>query len=257
MPGVSNHSPIIIDTDVAKNHLPKPFRLYNVLLNHKEFKGAVHEVCNQQVQGHTMYSLWLKLQRLKDKTQQMNKEISSLEKKLGNLRVQLQNTQGKLDEDPFNTQLIAKEKKLLLQIERWEGVNEQVLRQRSRAMWIKAGDQNTKFFHAHLKARQSRNRITSICNDQGLRVTEPVLIEQEFRGFFQTLLGTSATELPCIDIDTARNGHYLTKEQQQLFNAQVTEEDIDQAFKDLPNDKAPGIDGFSAEYFKAYWYAIR
>ncbi|XP_070055463.1 uncharacterized protein [Nicotiana tomentosiformis] len=109
--------------------------------------------------------------------------------------------------------LIAKKKELLMQIERWEGVNEQVHRQRSRAMWIKAGDQNTKFFHDHLKARQSRNRIASICNDQGLRVTDPILIEQEFRGFFQTLLGTSATELPCIDIDTARNGHCLTKEQ--------------------------------------------
>ncbi|XP_075108719.1 uncharacterized protein LOC142180400 [Nicotiana tabacum] len=152
MLGVSDHSPIIINTDVAKTHLPKPFRLYNVLLNHKEFKGAVHE-------------------------------------------------------------LIAKKKELLMQIKRWEGVNEQVHRQRSRAMWIKAGDQNTKFFHDHLKARQSRNRIASICNDQGLRVTDPILIEQEFRGFFQTLLGTSATELPCIDIDTARNGHCLTKEQ--------------------------------------------
>lgn len=81
-------------------------------------------------------------------------------------------------------------------------------------MSIKAGDRNTKFFHAHLKARQSRNNIASICNEQGIRVTEPKLIEQEFRSFFQTLLGTSARELPYIDIDIARDGHCLAKEQQ-------------------------------------------
>ncbi|XP_070032816.1 uncharacterized protein [Nicotiana tomentosiformis] len=114
LPGVSDHFPIIINTDVAKNYLPKPFRLYNVMLNHKELEGAVHEVWNQQVHGHTMHSIWLKLQRLKDKTKHMNKEMSSLDKKIGQLREQLQNTQGELDEDPFNIQLITNENELLL-----------------------------------------------------------------------------------------------------------------------------------------------
>ncbi|XP_070016975.1 uncharacterized protein [Nicotiana sylvestris] len=210
------------------------------LLITKEFDGVVHEVWNQRVQGHTMFSICLKLQRLKDKTKHMNKEMSSLDKKIGQFRKQLENAQGELDEDPFNIQLIVKEKELLLQIEKWEGVNEHVLTQRSRAMWIKAGDQNSKFFHAHLKARQSRNRISSIFNDQGDKVTTHALIDQEFRGFFQILLGTAATELPYIDIEIARDSHGLTKEHQQLLNTRVTEKEIDQALKDLPNDNAPG-----------------
>lgn len=49
MAGVFDHSPIIINTDLDKIYLPKPFRLYNVLLNHKEFEGVIHEVWNQQV----------------------------------------------------------------------------------------------------------------------------------------------------------------------------------------------------------------
>lgn len=113
MPGVSDHSPVVINTEVTRNHLPKTFRLYNVLLHQKEFTDNVHEVWDQKIQGYAMYSLWLKLQRLKDKTQQMNKEMTSMEKKLGNLRMQLQNTQGKLDEDPLNPQLIAKKELLM------------------------------------------------------------------------------------------------------------------------------------------------
>lgn len=44
LPGVSDHSPIIINTEVMRNHLPRPFRLYTVLLKQKEFEEAVQEI---------------------------------------------------------------------------------------------------------------------------------------------------------------------------------------------------------------------
>nr|XP_009762051.1 PREDICTED: uncharacterized protein LOC104214124 [Nicotiana sylvestris]XP_016492860.1 PREDICTED: uncharacterized protein LOC107812314 [Nicotiana tabacum] len=100
---------------------------------------------------------------------------------------------------------------------------------------------------------QARNIIDSIYNDQGSRIVEPELIEKEFTGFFKSLLGKSAAELPCI-INTARNGPCLTNEQQGELNRPITEKDIDQALKDLSNEKALlGIDGFPAEYFKTNW----
>lgn len=40
-PGVSDHSPIILSTDKTKQRLPKPFRLFNVILQHGEFKEVV------------------------------------------------------------------------------------------------------------------------------------------------------------------------------------------------------------------------
>ncbi|XP_070003195.1 uncharacterized protein [Nicotiana sylvestris] len=179
-PGASDHSPIIINTLIVKSYLPKPFRLYNVLLHNKKFEQAVKEVWGQQIEGYKMYSVWMKLRRLNDRVMKLNKEMSSLDKKLDNLRKQLKNTQENLDKDPFNTELISEEKELISQIVKWENVNEKVLRQRSRAIWIKEGDQNTKFFHEQLKARKARNRIGSIYNDQGVRITEPRMIEQEF-----------------------------------------------------------------------------
>lgn len=101
-PRVLDHSPIIINTVAIKSYLQNPFRLYNLLLNNKEFEKAVNDVWCQQIHGHTMYSIWVKLQRLKDKVGQLNKEVSSLERNLDKLRVQLQIVQGKLDVDPFN-----------------------------------------------------------------------------------------------------------------------------------------------------------
>nr|XP_009778828.1 PREDICTED: uncharacterized protein LOC104228121 [Nicotiana sylvestris] len=123
--------------------------------------------------------------------------------------MELQNIQRHIDNDPLNKQLIEHEKEMIMQAKKWEGINEQVLRQKSRAVWIKA-----------------------------------------------ELLGSAATELPCIDLDIARNEHCLTKEQQKMLSCKITREDVVKAVKELPNDKAPGIDGFTAEYFKEYWSTI-
>lgn len=62
--------------------------------------------------------------------------------------------------------------------------------------------------------------------------------------------------MPYIDIEIARDGHCLSNEQQELLSAKVTEEEIDKAVRELPNKKAPGIDGFPAEFFKTYWSMI-
>ncbi|XP_075110438.1 uncharacterized protein LOC142181316 [Nicotiana tabacum] len=89
LPGIFDHSPIVINTEVVKNHLQKLFRLYNILLYQREFKESGNKVWNQRIKGYTIYSVWITLQRLQNRTRQMNKEMNSLEKKLVNLRMEL------------------------------------------------------------------------------------------------------------------------------------------------------------------------
>ncbi|XP_070008101.1 uncharacterized protein [Nicotiana sylvestris] len=127
-PGVSDHTPIVINTMVVKSYMSKPFRLYNVLLHNKEFEQAVEEIRGQHIEGHKMYSVWMKLRRLKDRVLKLNKEMSSLEKKLDSLSQQLKITQEKLDKDPFNEELITEERNMISQKIKWEEVNEKVLR---------------------------------------------------------------------------------------------------------------------------------
>ncbi|XP_070047055.1 uncharacterized protein [Nicotiana tomentosiformis] len=166
-PKCSDHSPIIIRTEVAKQKLPRPFRLLNVLLTQENFK------------------------------------------------------------------LITIEKDTLIQLEKWTTIHEKVLRQKSRATWLAYGDSDTKFFHATLKARQTRNRIS--CTEHGIQLHEPALIQKEFIGFFKNLLGTTAAKMPCLDptIDRSASGSERP-----------------------PSDKAHGIDGFPTEFFKEYWHLI-
>ncbi|XP_070031573.1 uncharacterized protein [Nicotiana tomentosiformis] len=236
--GVSDHSPIIVCTEVTRNYLPKPFRLLTVLLQEDEFRKMVQGVWTQNITGYTMYSVWQKLLVLGSKAKVMNIAYNSVEKRIENLKDQLQKVKKEIDDDVFNNTLILEEKELLMQVEKWEGIQEKVYRQKSKAVWISAGDSNTKFFYAQLKARHARNRVSIICNDLGQKLTDPILVEQEFISFFKGLLGTRASELPCLDITIARNGPYLNREQQHHLVKSITEMEIEQGLKNMPSDKA-------------------
>ncbi|XP_059306386.1 uncharacterized protein LOC132057799 [Lycium ferocissimum] len=80
--------------------------------------------------------------------------------------------------------------------------------------------------------------------------------EKEFRGFFQQLVGAAAQSLPCLDITIPRDVPYLTLSQQQQMVLIITRKEILDVVVDLPLDKAPGIDGYLAEFFKQNWDVV-
>ena len=45
----------------------------------------------------------------------------------------------------------------------------------------------------------------------------------------------------------------LTLAEQQLLDSELTKAEIDQALTQQKNNKSPGIDGYSAEFFKKFW----
>lgn len=84
------------------------------------------------------------------------------------------------------------------------------MRQQSRVVWIQHRDRNSKYFYADLKSRQARNKIKSNGNEQGRKVAEPHLVQEEFLAFLKILLGQAAETLPSIDINIVRDEPYLT-----------------------------------------------
>ncbi|XP_075076407.1 uncharacterized protein LOC142163056 [Nicotiana tabacum] len=87
---------------------------------------------------------------------------------------------GVSDHSPI---LIEKEKQNMSDLEKWSTIEERIIRQKSRATWIDHGDSNSKYFYAHLKIRASKNNITFIYNDLGMKITDPKAVEKEFTDF--------------------------------------------------------------------------
>ncbi|KAG5571935.1 hypothetical protein H5410_061701 [Solanum commersonii] len=84
------------------------------------------------------------------------------------------------------------------------GVEENVLKQKSRVNWIGGGEANTNYFHAQINIRISRNAINSIYSASWVKLQEPALVEEEFISFFSSLMGTATEDLPSPNVEVIR-----------------------------------------------------
>ena len=59
-------------------------------------------------------------------------------------------------------------------------------RQKSRALWLKEGDQNTKFFHSLANSHRQNNAVAAMMVE-GNRTEDPAIIQDHFVHFYKTL----------------------------------------------------------------------
>ncbi|XP_074284138.1 uncharacterized protein LOC141608694 [Silene latifolia] len=75
---------------------------------------------------------------------------------------------------------------------------EQYWRQRSRALWLKDGDRNTKFFHTRAGERRQKNHIAKLVDDEGINREGDDVVSKVANDYFQQLFATSN---PTVDDD--------------------------------------------------------
>ncbi|XP_070007223.1 uncharacterized protein [Nicotiana sylvestris] len=201
-------------------------------------QSIVEKVWNQEVNGGNMHRVWNKLKDLKTELKELNTYMTSYRLQLNKAR------------------LIDQEKMALMEVEKWSNIEEQILHQKSRAHWIACGDSNSKYFHAQLKLRTNTNTINSIYTDLGDKVSDPILVEEEFVKFFRKLLGENNTTCECPNSEVIRQGPCLNMQQKEDLIKVVTRDEILQAIKDMPHDKAPGVDGFPIEFLTRHWQVV-
>lgn len=67
-------------------------------------------------------------------------------------------------------------------------------RQRCKHLWLREGDQNSKFFHAAAKNRRKVNQIITLVNDEGHEVGWDSGLESTMVDYFNKLFNASDTE---------------------------------------------------------------
>jgi hypothetical protein len=110
---------------------------------------------------------------------------------------------------------------------------------------LKLSDSNTKFFHQAVKAK---NRIEKLLD--GNVVSNP----HEVVNFYKRLQGTASHRLLGVDITVLRAGAQLSADDARSLCRTVRYEEIDQALGAIQDDKAPGVDGFNAFFYKKVWH---
>ena len=114
-------------------------------------------------------------------------------------------------------------------------------RQKSKEIWLKEEDRNTRFFHQMASAHRKRNQLTRV-KVNGRWLTKESEIKEEVSKAFQGLLVDPGDWKPGID---GLNFERLEEVDVEGLEKPFSEEEVFGALSDFCEEKVPGLDGFS------------
>ncbi|GKU90507.1 hypothetical protein SLEP1_g4496 [Rubroshorea leprosula] len=162
-----------------------------------------------------------------------------------------------LDRKEENSQLIVEDIELRRSsfLDLWKNmrIKKSMLQQKSRKMWLKERDANTKFYHRSVKGRWRRNRINSI-QINGEQYRGVAEIREGAIRYFKGLFTEEKWQRPKLD---GINFRQLADKDNDFLMEKFTEEDIQNAVWDCDSTKSPGLDGFNFRFIKTMWEEIK
>eukprot|EP00253_Pinus_taeda_P028145 PITA_28145 len=134
---------------------------------------------------------------------------------------------------------------------------EEEWRLKSREIWLKAGDENTSFFHNYAKWRKSANTIWSLKAEDGREAKTFEALSSLGVKHFQSLFKNQGEITLAEVIQTAQCFHrYVEEEEADHLMDPVTKEEVESVIKSMAKEKSPGPDGWSVELFSHFFEQI-
>ncbi|XP_062086997.1 uncharacterized protein LOC133793717 [Humulus lupulus] len=123
-------------------------------------------------------------------------------------------------------------------------------RQRSKQLWLQAGDQNTKFFHACASTRKRINQLTSLKDDHGTWVDWEHGLGEVIVDYFRNIFASSTTAWDSV-IECVPES--ITEEINLELLLPVDDSEVKEALFQMHPDKSPGPDGFNPGFYQKFW----
>eukprot|EP00253_Pinus_taeda_P033102 PITA_33102 len=211
------------------------------------------------VQGTKIFKLQSKLKHIKSKIKHWNitefgnifKEKSILEGKLEIIHKSW--TSGNITEESKEL-----EKDLMTQWHHRSLQEETLWKQKSRVQWLKQGEKNSKFFHRSTLDYRNSNKILNLKNESGNTLHNhreiSSLLTEHFKHISQE---SNIDRAEAINTLTQSIPKVVIKDQNLALLKEISMEEVEEAVKSMPNDKAPGPDGFTINFYKACWPTIK
>ncbi|XP_062088962.1 uncharacterized protein LOC133795529 [Humulus lupulus] len=230
----------------------RPFRFYNFWINHEEFHRTVLESWSKPAGGYGLQQVLQKLKRLKPVLSLFNKQqVGDVVQHYTAAKQRYESAQYMLQQSPSSYSLQQEENEAAIDFANKSKIYESFLRQKSKINWLRFGDENTAYFHASLKQRRMRNRISSYINEEGHIVENYSEVIAHFYNHFKGILGKTSSATSRLDLNCFKQGNVLTLEQQLSLIQPFTQKDVKRDLFSIPSIKSPGPDGFGSGFFKA------
>ena len=130
---------------------------------------------------------------------------------------------------------------------------------RSRANWIENGEKPTKYF-CNLENRHFISKRMNILIDRtGKEINKDEDIIEETKLFYENLYTCKEHELNNINIEEFNRFTHdkLSDEDALALECKISLNELSACLKNMNNNKSPGSDGFSVEFFKFFWKDLK
>ena len=220
----------------------------------QEFKQQFLEMWTEwqnKKENYPDVTKWWDLGKMKIKAlaQNFSIEKSILRKnKLQDLEIEITNLENTMTNP--NRLAAAKNEHEELKSEETEGA-----RVRSRLKWWEEGERSTKYFH-NLERRNGKNKAWDSILDEKKQIIKGTNAIQDRQVRFYKELFTSQNLNPDNTFFLNNPTRQLSDSSKIELESDITHTEICKAISLMPNNKSPGEDGITIEFYKTYWNII-
>ena len=239
-------------TQIVNEEIKKVLDEYAILMYNRQ---TLNDIPKTEVQLTISDQLFLDVLLMKIRSKTI--EYSARKKRLQSVREhELETEIRRLEEQTHisanDKDKLEDDKKELVEIrnKRIEGV---LLR--SRARWVGEGEKVSKYFCSLEKRHYVSKVMKKLTTDAGNELNEHEDIKTEVHNFYKNLYKIRNVE-ECEINDLVQNIPKLDPEQANNIEGKITLTEASLALKNMKNNKSPGSDGFTSEFFKVFWTNI-
>ena len=238
------------------------WKLNNSIINDEDYVTGILEEKNKWLEESDQLDARNKWEYLKYKIRQFSIKLSKCKAKERrdkekDLNLKLQQLQNEIDEitNPEDEKLQEEYEQIKAALEEIDEYKTEGLIIRSKINWFEKGEKSTKYFLGLENSHFKKKHMCKLQSEDGTVTTDNTEILKLQRQFYEELY-SSKLETNEKEIDTYLKEIVvpsLSEECKIKMESPFTIDECYDTLKTFKNNKSPGNDGISAEFYKKFW----